>query len=187
MPTRQELLDIDIVSLADGAKNPVSRHRGVLQNVVGYMGKNKQLTITNGDCIYLAGRTYSYVIADYDLTNLIVDGTGAAGGGVLLNNITPHSDMIDGQELMITFMNGGGLTYLTKNGVSSNIIFINRDIGASPVWGAGNFIAQSSSNQQGDIVADKAVGYEKNLLVLLKWSTTKTKWIELHRSGGNSY
>jgi len=185
--TRSNINDVEIETLADGAKNPVSRHRQISKSIVDYTRQSATTNITHVDCNFLSGRTYEYEMSDPATTTLVVDGTGASGGGVLLNKIIPHSDIIDGQELTLRFLNGGGLTYLTKSGVTSNIRFINREFGVNPVFGDNNFIAQSLNNTSGDLVDGRHIGYEKNLTVLLKWNSDLSRWIELHRSGGNIY
>lgn len=188
MANKANIISTDIASIIDGGKNKALKVRTVLETVTNYVRQSEKTTITLADCISLGDRTYSYEMSSDATTSLEIDGVGAPNGGVILNKIIPHSDIIDGQELLLFFKNGGGLTFLTKGGVTSNIIFIKQSIGCSPAWGADNFIAQNNQNESGGAVQNGVpINYEKNLTVLLKWSIYRNRWIEIHRSGGNIY
>ena len=171
-----------IALINDGGQNTALEARNAWNDMLDYMRQNNVVTITHSDASSLAGKIYEYTIVDPDITTLIIDGTGNPSSGFYINKITPHADFIDGQEIMLLFSNEGGITPETAAAVTSNFM-INRNKYWSPVFdGTDNYIAQNAGNTSGTLNGDGLPeAYGKNLFVILRWSTNKTRWIEVQR------
>ena len=135
--------------------------------------------VTHSDCTYLAGITYKYDLPKF-VTKLELSSIGNTTGGFVLNRIEPFEGIPDGYELVIKCGVASGFTFLKKAGVGNNISF-KRNFKAleptpdSPYFGLNGFIAS------GNVISALA-GYASNLHLVLKWSASDGRWLEIARN-----